>query len=345
MRRVFAEDVPWRSCDGGPNVVAFVAEPSLARSLLATLGLPAEPATFTPARDPPQAKFAWRDPRKHCRRQPQVRRHGHLCSCTANCSRPHARAALAPKAATLLSRVVSNGHQRNATCSCLPLRRQLHELGAGRVVASARSSPSTCGAGSRPARRAGVRGAQPRGGRGRGELARGRRRGPLARRRSSYAVGKELGGPRSQRSSSRHRTAAPCRRARCHHRRGRRLPSSPASTSRFGRRGCRARGAPAHRQRRLAVVSGSARKCFLRRSYEDRSTDSTRTAAWALARCAQRCWHRSALVPWLLMDRGHRRGERSVVEDRTALSKRVESVHAHCRCSVGDPKLLVRRRP
>jgi hypothetical protein len=35
---------------------------TLARRVVTALGLAAEPASFPPARDPPQAEFAWADP-------------------------------------------------------------------------------------------------------------------------------------------------------------------------------------------------------------------------------------------------------------------------------------------
>ena len=44
------------------TVVAFVADANLTRNLLTSLGLAAEPATFAPARAPPQAELAWHDP-------------------------------------------------------------------------------------------------------------------------------------------------------------------------------------------------------------------------------------------------------------------------------------------
>jgi hypothetical protein len=47
---------------GRRRVVAFVADAGQAQSLLVMLGLPADPATFAPARDPPQAELAWEDP-------------------------------------------------------------------------------------------------------------------------------------------------------------------------------------------------------------------------------------------------------------------------------------------
>jgi len=59
LRRVFADDVLRCPCGGRRSVVALVANPTMARTLLATLGLPAEPATFAPARDPPQTKLSW----------------------------------------------------------------------------------------------------------------------------------------------------------------------------------------------------------------------------------------------------------------------------------------------
>jgi Putative transposase len=62
LRRVFAVDVLRCDCGGRRNVVAFVADATRARSLLTTIGLPAEPATFAPTRDPPQAELIWQDP-------------------------------------------------------------------------------------------------------------------------------------------------------------------------------------------------------------------------------------------------------------------------------------------
>jgi len=56
---VFADDVLRCPCGGRRSVVAVVANPTIARTLLATLGLPAEPATFAPARDPPQTELSW----------------------------------------------------------------------------------------------------------------------------------------------------------------------------------------------------------------------------------------------------------------------------------------------
>ena len=62
LRRVFAQGVLQCACGGRRTVVAFVADANLTRSLLTSLGLPAEPATFAPARAPPQAELAWYDP-------------------------------------------------------------------------------------------------------------------------------------------------------------------------------------------------------------------------------------------------------------------------------------------
>jgi hypothetical protein len=62
LRRVFAEDALTCPCGGRRSVTAFVTDQRLARSLLVALGLPAEPATFAPARDPPQAELAWDEP-------------------------------------------------------------------------------------------------------------------------------------------------------------------------------------------------------------------------------------------------------------------------------------------
>ena len=61
-RRSFAQDVLVCPCGGRRSVVAFVAHAGHAHSLLVALGLPAAPTTFAPARDPPQAEFAWDDP-------------------------------------------------------------------------------------------------------------------------------------------------------------------------------------------------------------------------------------------------------------------------------------------
>jgi hypothetical protein len=58
---VFPDDVLRCPCGGRRCVVAFVADRTIARSLLSALGLPGEPATFAPARDPPQAELAWND--------------------------------------------------------------------------------------------------------------------------------------------------------------------------------------------------------------------------------------------------------------------------------------------
>jgi len=62
LRRVFAEDVLACACGGRRTVVVFVADANVTRSLLTSLGLPAEPATFAPARAPPQPELAWHEP-------------------------------------------------------------------------------------------------------------------------------------------------------------------------------------------------------------------------------------------------------------------------------------------
>ncbi len=61
LRRVFADDVLRCPCGGRRSVVAFVADPSIARVLFDTLGLAAKPATFAPARAPPQTELGWDD--------------------------------------------------------------------------------------------------------------------------------------------------------------------------------------------------------------------------------------------------------------------------------------------
>ena len=60
LRRVFADDVLRCPCGGRRSVVAIVIVPAIARAVLAALGLPAEPATFAPARAPPQTEL-WFD--------------------------------------------------------------------------------------------------------------------------------------------------------------------------------------------------------------------------------------------------------------------------------------------
>ena len=60
LRRVFAADVLACPCGGRRRVVAVVVDSALARTLLAALGLPCTPATFAPARAPPQAEL-WFD--------------------------------------------------------------------------------------------------------------------------------------------------------------------------------------------------------------------------------------------------------------------------------------------
>ena len=60
LRRVFADDVLRCPCGGRRTVVAVVAVPAIARAVLVGLGLPTEPATFAPARAPPQTEL-WFD--------------------------------------------------------------------------------------------------------------------------------------------------------------------------------------------------------------------------------------------------------------------------------------------
>jgi hypothetical protein len=58
LRRVFADDVLQCPCGGRRSVIAVVTDPTLANTLLAALGLPTDPVTFSPARSPPQAELA-----------------------------------------------------------------------------------------------------------------------------------------------------------------------------------------------------------------------------------------------------------------------------------------------
>jgi hypothetical protein len=60
LRRVFATDVLACPCGGRRRVIAVVVDSGRARPLLAALGLPCTPATFAPARAPPQAEL-WFD--------------------------------------------------------------------------------------------------------------------------------------------------------------------------------------------------------------------------------------------------------------------------------------------
>jgi hypothetical protein len=57
LRRVFADDVLQCPCGGRRSVIAVVADPAVARTLFAVLGLPHAPAAFAPARDPPQLEL------------------------------------------------------------------------------------------------------------------------------------------------------------------------------------------------------------------------------------------------------------------------------------------------
>jgi ribosomal protein S27E len=59
-RHSFATDVLSCPCGGRRSVVAVVVDSALARAVLAALGLPCTPATFAPARAPPQAEL-WFD--------------------------------------------------------------------------------------------------------------------------------------------------------------------------------------------------------------------------------------------------------------------------------------------
>ena len=61
LRRVFADDVLRCPCGGRRSIVAFVADPSIVRAVLDTLALAAQPATFAPARAPPQTDLGWDD--------------------------------------------------------------------------------------------------------------------------------------------------------------------------------------------------------------------------------------------------------------------------------------------
>jgi hypothetical protein len=61
LRRAFAADVLTCPCGGRRRVVAVVIDSAIARALLAALGLPYNPATFAPARAPPQAEFWFPD--------------------------------------------------------------------------------------------------------------------------------------------------------------------------------------------------------------------------------------------------------------------------------------------
>ena len=57
VSRYSDEPVLWHGPETCDPVIVY--QP---RTWLITLGLPADPATFAPARDPPQAELAWEDP-------------------------------------------------------------------------------------------------------------------------------------------------------------------------------------------------------------------------------------------------------------------------------------------
>jgi hypothetical protein len=57
---VFATDVLSCPCGGRRSVVAVGVDSTMTRTVLATLGLPCTPATFAPARDPPQGELVRR---------------------------------------------------------------------------------------------------------------------------------------------------------------------------------------------------------------------------------------------------------------------------------------------
>jgi hypothetical protein len=61
LRRVFATDVLSCPCGGRRSVIGVVEDSALARAVLAALGLPCAPATFAPARDPPQGELRFDD--------------------------------------------------------------------------------------------------------------------------------------------------------------------------------------------------------------------------------------------------------------------------------------------
>jgi hypothetical protein len=54
LRRVFVDDILHCSCGGRRSVIAIITEPMIARTLLAALDLPDEPA---PAHDPPKVEI------------------------------------------------------------------------------------------------------------------------------------------------------------------------------------------------------------------------------------------------------------------------------------------------
>ncbi|HEX7838091.1 MAG TPA: transposase, partial [Kofleriaceae bacterium] len=61
LRRVFATDVLSCPCGGRRSVVAVVVDSARARAVFVALGLPCTPATFAPARDPPQGELRFDD--------------------------------------------------------------------------------------------------------------------------------------------------------------------------------------------------------------------------------------------------------------------------------------------
>ena len=62
LRRVFAVDVLPCPCGGRRTVLAVIADPVIARTVLISLGQPTEWASFAPARAPPQIDVYFADP-------------------------------------------------------------------------------------------------------------------------------------------------------------------------------------------------------------------------------------------------------------------------------------------
>jgi len=109
-------------CGCRRSVVAFVTDATRTRSLLTTLGLPADPATFAPARDPPQPELPWADPaypqaihtRATADRTPVAR--GGSVRASPNGGHLYARGSSPPTHAGQLPRAVYCRRQRNAAC-------------------------------------------------------------------------------------------------------------------------------------------------------------------------------------------------------------------------------------
>lgn len=57
LRRTFADALICQDCGGNMRLIATIEDPDVISKILGHLGLPTEPLTIAPARDPPQLGF------------------------------------------------------------------------------------------------------------------------------------------------------------------------------------------------------------------------------------------------------------------------------------------------